>query len=68
MLEQSDEILLSNLRVLPTLFPLLSSKLKHHMPCLKVCLRANMSTLDYIMGEEQVRDMLRTEAQIQEQN
>lgn len=66
MLNGTEEILLPNLRVLPTLFPLLSSKLRGEMPCLKVCLRANMSTLDYIMGEEQVREMLRQEADVQE--
>lgn len=36
------------------------------MPCLKVALRANMSTLDYILGEGQLKDILKQEADVLE--
>ena len=36
------------------------------MPCLEVTLQGNTSTLDYIMGEENIKDMLKKEADDQE--
>lgn len=50
-MNENGEILLQNLKVLPTLFPLLNSKIKGINPILKVALRRNMSTLEYIIGD-----------------
>lgn len=54
-LTEKNEVLLSNLRVLPTLFPMLNSKLRYETPLLSIALKCNMSTLDYILGDEQVK-------------
>lgn len=43
-----------------------SCKLRNRMPCLEVTLQGNTSTLDYIMGEENIKDMLKKEADDQE--
>lgn len=59
-------MLLFSLDVLPTLFPMKSCKLRNRMPCLEVTLQGNTSTLDYIMGEENIKDMLKKEADDQE--
>lgn len=56
-----DEVLLSNLKVLPTLFPLLNSKIKGENPVLQIALKCNMSTLDYILGDEQAKQALQME-------
>jgi hypothetical protein len=49
---EKNEVLLNNLKVLPTLFPMLNSKIKGEIPVLKLVLKSNMTTLDYILGEE----------------
>ncbi|CDW72445.1 UNKNOWN [Stylonychia lemnae] len=59
---EKDEILLQNLKVLPTLFPLINSKIRGTTPVLKLALKCNMSTLDYIVGDENIKI-----AQLQEQ-
>lgn len=48
---QSNEVLLSKLKVLPTLFPLVNAKIRGTVPLLSVALKCNMSTLDYIVGD-----------------
>jgi hypothetical protein len=47
-----DEVLLDNMEILPTLFPMLSSKIVGQTPLLKVALLKNQNTLDYIKGDE----------------
>lgn len=47
-----DEVLLDNMEILPTLFPMLSSKFVGQTPLLKVALQKNQNTLDYIKGDE----------------
>lgn len=42
---EKDEVLLSDLRVMPTLFPMLNSKLRGYTPLLRLALKSNMSTL-----------------------
>jgi hypothetical protein len=61
-MEDSDEVLLPNLLVLPILFPMITSKIKGQMPCLRISMRANMSTMDYILGEEKAKSMLKAES------
>ena len=65
-MEDSDEILLSSLRVLPTIYPMIDSKFRGSLPCLKIAMRANMSTLDFILGEEKAKSMLKVEEDAQE--
>jgi|LauGreDrversion4_2_1035121.scaffolds.fasta_scaffold69380_1 hypothetical protein len=54
-LKDKDEVLLFNLPVKPTLFPMISTKIRHEIPCLRIAMQANMSTLDFILGEEQIK-------------
>ena len=46
------EILLQDLKVLPTIFPLMNAKRKDEYPILYVTLQSNMSTLEYILGDD----------------
>lgn len=50
-----DEVLLSDLKVMPSLFPMLNSKLRGNTPLLRLALKSNMSTLEYILGDDQVK-------------
>eukprot|EP00347_Sterkiella_histriomuscorum_P019102 403342941 len=64
---ERDEVLLSNLKVLPTLFPLINSKIRNTTPVLKIALKCNMSTLDYIIGDEHLKQAMQQEQEDQEQ-
>jgi len=58
---EKDEIYLGNIMVLPTLFPFLNSRLKGETPFLRIALKSNMSTLDYILGNEKVKQAMHNE-------
>jgi hypothetical protein len=55
---EKDEVLLNNLKVLPTLFPLLNSKIRGEIPKLLIAFKSNMTTLDYILGDEQKKGLM----------
>jgi hypothetical protein len=50
-LEGTDDVLMPDMQVLPLLYPMQFSKLKGTIPRLKIVMQANLTPLDYILGE-----------------
>jgi|JI10StandDraft_1071094.scaffolds.fasta_scaffold624921_1 hypothetical protein len=63
-----DEVLLDNMEILPTLFPMLSSKFVGQTPLLLVALQKNQNTLDYIKGDEVAQANLAKEQEMAEES